>query len=984
MTEQSLTRPPRHQIATSRGLSLLTLLSATCTAVGAIWVITRQYPPLLGLCLVFLAVLGIPLLLGLRRSLHRDWFHPLAYPAVYFVIALFLPDIFELATNTSVSAAFPIADISTRLLIVLGLTCAGFLSGLTFLLAIQSSVPHNRADNGRSSVTKSMIDYRRLRTYGRWLLFLGLVAGALRWYLHRGAAYGANQTSYGSASTATTIAGGLLFIGTILVAVSNGRLTHQRTLTRQDDVLFVGCAAFSLLSGSRGDLLPPLLFLLWAHHTYIRRLRIRLLLPLTVILLVLFAIVAHVREPSTTLTSASGAPIHHSVVDSTLNDISSPSWLTANILVLVPSEHAFYGGVTYVADIERQLPGFVSNALLGPVSTSSTPTGTYAYRELIGYTDSNVGFGFSFPSESYLNFGMVGTFVIAGLVGLFMAWAYRRHSPSASRPLHLIYPVAIAILPNVVRTDALGGIKLILYPCIFLYIAYLLAKRPLQRQAAPSYAVLPASSLRISDPRRRFEPAPEVAVGADPFRAPAADLLIPDVSLYPGLPLPVTAPEQLPQTTGDGSTERPDTPRRNLGHRALLTASDQGVASLQNFAVLVLALHSLSLHRFGLFSIAYTALPITIIIARGLLLEPFMVRFTVASYTSRRQAAARAISSSAGLGITLCLVLLLIAVPIHGTDTRALVAVAALTVPFILLQDSWRVYFVTSGRPASALLNDAVCLAVTGGLAVWLRHSLTQPYMLIGIWGAGSCCGFLVGMAQSRLIPKPWTVNRLFNGRPSEHSLGLRLAGARSVEAGTSVGVYALMGSIVSVSGVGRLGTALAVFAPLTTLVTAAGLFLLPEGARYRSESSGRLRLFASASAALLAGLTAAYALVVAGSPHQLVASLVGPHWSAARSLLLPVAIWTAAAAAKQAWDVNLRVLGRGQMVLGLSALTGGLVGASAITGAALAGIKGGAWGYAVAYAFSCIVYSIIFLRLAGRFGRSPTSEGGNADRALR
>ena len=210
--------------------------------------------------------------------------------------------------------------------------------------------------------------------------------------------------------------------------------------------------------------------MLWAHHTYVKRLRAWTLALLIVFVLGVFTTVGYEREPTGTV----GRP---SVLQSSLVDIASPTFITANVVSDVPAEHPYYLGTTYLAAWERQLPGFIANRILGSPATATTPTGSFAYRDLIGFTNPNQGYGFAFPAESYINFGMPGVFLTGAGLGWLLAWSYRRCRADPSRAIHLLYPVLISTLPDGFRTDALGELKMVLYPMIILALVLYKARQ---------------------------------------------------------------------------------------------------------------------------------------------------------------------------------------------------------------------------------------------------------------------------------------------------------------------------------------------------------------------------------------------------------------------------------------------------------------------------------------------------------------------------
>jgi O-antigen/teichoic acid export membrane protein len=177
--------------------------------------------------------------------------------------------------------------------------------------------------------------------------------------------------------------------------------------------------------------------------------------------------------------------------------------------------------------------------------------------------------------------------------------------------------------------------------------------------------------------------------------------------------------------------------------------------------------------------------------------------------------------------------------------------------------------------------------------------------------------------------------------------LAFSLAGAEIAVSGLSIISYSLIGLVVSTAAVGKLGASLAVMAPVTTFTSATVLFLLPEAARWRREGGRKL---ISSSAWMSIGLgvfVIAAAGVIALLPGTLTSLLAGPNWQIARHLLLPIAIWIAATAARQAPTNALRALAKGRTVLYLSIVNGITLMVGALIGGAFGGAGGAAWGFA-------------------------------------
>ncbi len=382
------------------------------------------------------------------------------------------------------------------------------------------------------------------------------------------------------------------------------------------------------------------------------------------------------------------------------------------------------------------------------------------------------------------------------------------------------------------------------------------------------------------------------------------------------------------------------------GRRGVGAVADQAFSSFQNYLIIIVALRSFSLVRLGQFSIAYTTMFVVIVVVRSFVFEPFTILFTSASPELRRQAGRDASGLSLTVGVILGLVCLAGTSVTHSAGTRDLLIAFGLTLPIMLLQDAWRMFLFASGRPWSAAINDAACLLATAPLIVAaVALAKPTPGLLVGVWAAGSAVGALLGTAQTRIRPHVSGSSRWLR---HTKNLAINLAGASIAISGLSIIAYSMIALVVSVAAVGELGASIAIMAPVTTFVTATSLFLLPEAARWRRDGRRKLIRSSASVSVGLAVVVLAAAGVISVLPGRLTHLLAGSNWHIARHLLLPVAIWMAASAARQAPASVFSVLGQGRKVLQLSIVTGFTSMAGALAGAAIGGARGAGWGYAI------------------------------------
>ena len=423
-------------------------VGSTCVALAVVAVamaaiLALDLPQAISGALLLLAVSTVALIVGRFGLARGDWFHPYVFPLGYVTLSLTAPAIYLGLAGRPLEAlpnAVTLEMAALFIAVILGLA-----AGLSLSLARLGSGLVTGTDNG--------LDYRRMLKVGRVSL---LAATALKLYAvsgQLGEAYGTNSVSFGATHSIDVIAGFLVLAGLALASVANVQLCGT-VLSKVDAAVVSAFALTTLASGGRDELIAVMLFLAWAQHTLVRRIRLVPILAASLTLVVVLQGVVGVRAGESVVGGV--APF----LDRTMTSIGTPTFDASETIRRVPKEREYELGATYSAAIKRQLPGPLAVKLFG----EPDDTGAYVFRDLIGFDDPNAGFGFSLPSEAYLNFGIAGGAGVAVIVGVFLGYAFRRARSPAIRPVHLLYPIALASLPTALRSDALGQLKSVLYP----------------------------------------------------------------------------------------------------------------------------------------------------------------------------------------------------------------------------------------------------------------------------------------------------------------------------------------------------------------------------------------------------------------------------------------------------------------------------------------------------------------------------------------
>jgi len=400
---------------------------------------------------------------------------------------------------------------------------------------------------------------------------------------------------------------------------------------------------------------------------------------------------------------------------------------------------------------------------------------------------------------------------------------------------------------------------------------------------------------------------------------------------------------------------------------------DQAMSSLTNFVVNIYIAHDLSAVQYGAFALAYVTYGVVREGSRGLATDPLLVRFSGTDAPTWRRAVANCTGTAATVGLAASLCTLIAAAFLGGASRQAFLALG-LTLPGLMLQDSWRFAFFALGRGGHAFLNDTIwVLALLPALAFLRATGRDSVFWFILAWGAAAAVGASVGPIQARLLP------RLLGCRAwlSQHrDLGLRyVAEGASGTAASLLRNYGVVG-ILGLASVGYIQAANTLMGPFQIILFGMGLVALPEAARILRRSPRHMGLFCIALSAglTLAALAWGIVLLVA-MPHGLGAWLLGPKWVPTYPLLLPTTLFVMGGCASAGQATYMHALGAAKRSVRAAILTSALTVVLALAGAAAGGAAGTLDGAALAAWIGSVLY-LWQLRLALREVRTPPGKG--------
>jgi O-antigen/teichoic acid export membrane protein len=374
--------------------------------------------------------------------------------------------------------------------------------------------------------------------------------------------------------------------------------------------------------------------------------------------------------------------------------------------------------------------------------------------------------------------------------------------------------------------------------------------------------------------------------------------------------------------------------------------ADQGVSSLTNVAVSLYVVHSLGAAQFGAFSLAYVTYGFALNASRGLSTDPLMVRFSAVGVRAWRRGVRGATGTAIAVGLVTGIVTLAAGVLFGGIIGAAFIGLG-LTLPGLMLQDSWRFSFFAAGRGGQAFLNDSIWgVTLLPALVVLRISGHADVFWFTFAWGATAGIGAVAGVLQAGLFPRPaYAWDWLTRNR----DLGMRYL----IEGTLSSAVMQVRGygtaALLGLAAVGYVQASVTLVGPITILSLGMGLVTLPEGARILHRSPRQFPLFCwlVSGGLALAGLAWGVVLIVA-VPRGLGHVAVGSIWRPTYPLLLPQTVYLVGGGIAAGAGTGLHALGAARRSLRVAIIGSVVASAFAVAGAATYGAQGTIYGMAV------------------------------------
>jgi O-antigen/teichoic acid export membrane protein len=383
--------------------------------------------------------------------------------------------------------------------------------------------------------------------------------------------------------------------------------------------------------------------------------------------------------------------------------------------------------------------------------------------------------------------------------------------------------------------------------------------------------------------------------------------------------------------------------------------ADQGISSITNFAVSIYVARSLGDVQFGAFSLAYVTYPFVLNASRGLATDPLMVRFSAVSHQAWRRAVAECTGTALVVGLAAGVLVLAATSLLHGYARLAFLGLGV-SLPGLMLQDSWRFAFFALGSGSRAFINDCVwAVTLVPGLIIVQRSGHANVFWFVLVWGMSATIAAAGGLLQAGVVPKitgtrEWLSKQL--------DLGIRFfIEGTATSAGQQLRSYGV-GFILSLAAVGYIQAANTIMGPIMILFLGMGLVTTPEAARILQRSPRRLPLFCMlVSAGLVFGGLVWGGILVVVFPRGLGQLMLGQIWRSTYPLAIPQTLYILGMCVVTGASAGLHALGAAQRSMRGMTIMSAMYLALGILGAVVDGTTGAVLGTAIASWSGAVLY---------------------------
>ena len=407
--------------------------------------------------------------------------------------------------------------------------------------------------------------------------------------------------------------------------------------------------------------------------------------------------------------------------------------------------------------------------------------------------------------------------------------------------------------------------------------------------------------------------------------------------------------------------------------RIVWTFADQALSSLTNAALAIVVARTVASGDFGAFAITLTTFGFVVGLVRAFVGEPFVVRFSAATESERRRGTAHASGAAICLGLLASLVCLAAAAVVGGVMASALVALA-ITLPGLMLQDTWRHMFFAAGRPRAATINDLVWTVLQFGLlGLLIARGEDSIFLITLAWGVSALVAAVVGYLQTGIAPSPTAT---WSWLQETKDIGVQLGLGFSINMGAINLVTYIIGGLVGLAAAGALRAAQTVLGPLNLLFAGFNAFVLPVLSRAAANGERLMRKAVLGSAVLATGAAVWVAILVL-LPQKIGHAILGASWAGADRVMLPAGLVLLAGALVLGASNSLVALSRADLMLRITAVQAPLMLLLGVLGAWQGGVVAAAYGLVVAQMVGLVFCWYLFIKADAdprRWATAPTS----------
>ena len=396
------------------------------------------------------------------------------------------------------------------------------------------------------------------------------------------------------------------------------------------------------------------------------------------------------------------------------------------------------------------------------------------------------------------------------------------------------------------------------------------------------------------------------------------------------------------------------------------------MSSLGNLGLTWAGARFLDLRDFGLLASLMLASLMLAGLSKAFLVDPFTLSNSTEYHQERDHTVQRAFGGVVVAAIIVSLLLLgvgWVLVSAFGASYSWVVLLGAIGVP-IVSQDGFRWLCYATGSIPNALLSTMVwTLGTWIGLVVCVSAGSNNLYTFALIWGGTAGLGVLLAVAHTVSWPH---LNAAADWWRSARSVGARSSLDFVLSQSVSMGSGLVVAAAAGPAALGLVRLAQLPLAPLQVVTTGSLGFLQPTMVvRVRDRQSRSAFRMGLTTLLILSALAVALGVIVLVIPTSVMAYLLGPAWSEARAMVVPVTLAAAGSVAAACTGPYLRAEGLLSFEVRWKSVAGPAALLIVFFGAVSLGAYGGAFGQAV----GTLLFAVPIAWKALSVGR--TSQGG-------